>query len=177
MKAKLLRELDNSLLREEGLVSRLQQSRAGQNLSAERKTLNDILRRVLASRNLDLIIEVETALVEQDLEHYANSRSMEKSLHTGFAEMQAVTRHLKLVTDKARYCVVDQLHNIARGSRPCLWMMRGWRWPGTTPGWIIWIGRALARRRRRHSISERLTCAPRSASILICKKASLDAAE
>jgi len=114
MKAKLLRELDNSLLREEGLVGRLQRSSAGRKLAAERKTLNDILRRVLASRDLGLIIEAETALVEQDLEHYANSRSMEKSLHTGLAEMQAVALHLELVTDKVRYRVVDQLHNIPK---------------------------------------------------------------
>jgi len=114
MKATLLRELDNSLLREEGLVRRVEQSSAGRKLSAERKTLNDILRRVLHSRDLDLIIEAETALVEQDLEHYANSRLMEKSLHTGLAEMEAVARHLELVTDKARYRVVDQLHNIPK---------------------------------------------------------------
>jgi len=114
MKAEILQDLDDSLLREEGLVRTLERSSAGQNLSSERKTLNDILRRVLHSRNLDLIIEAETALVEQDLEHYANSRSMEKSLHTGLAEMQAVARHLELVTDKARYRVVDQLHNIPK---------------------------------------------------------------
>jgi len=114
MKSEILHDLADSLLREEGLVRRIERSSAGRKLSAERKTLNDILRRVLRSRDLSLIIRVETALVVQDLEYYANSRSMEKSLHTGLAEMQAVARHLELVTDKARYRVVDQLHNIPK---------------------------------------------------------------
>jgi len=114
MKEEILRDLDAALFGEHLLMQALRRSRAGQNLAEQRKEINAILRRVAGTADLALIIEVEIALLEEDQEHHANSTAMEKSLHTGLVEMQAVKRHLALVADKESYRLVDQLHNIPK---------------------------------------------------------------
>jgi len=114
MDSKLKAELGEGLAGELFFYQALRKTKPSQRLARQRKKLADVLRRVARSRDLALIISIETTLLRGDLENYANSKAMRKSLTAALNEMQAVVLHLQLVADREKYRFVNQTHNIAK---------------------------------------------------------------
>jgi len=114
MDAKFKAELGELLADELFLYRALRKTKPAQRLARQRKGLADLLRRVARSRDLALIISIETTLLKGDLENYANSKAMHKSLTAALNEMQAVVLHLALVADTEKYRFVNETHNIAK---------------------------------------------------------------
>jgi len=111
---KIKDELNDSLIGELFFYRALRKTKPAQRLAKQRKKLCDVLRQVARSRDLALIISIETALLKGDLENYANSKAMHKSLTAALNEMQAVVFHLALVADTEKYRFVNETHNIAK---------------------------------------------------------------
>ncbi|KXU37683.1 hypothetical protein AXK11_00140 [Cephaloticoccus primus] len=107
---KLLADLDNLLIAEEGSVLRARQTRAFRKIVGERKKILVLLREARDSRNIDLIIAAEKMLIEGDLLRYTNSREMRASLTSAFHEMVAIELHLELLKEPEKYRFVDRLH-------------------------------------------------------------------
>jgi len=114
MHAQITKEVNEVLFNELFFYRALRKTKPSQRLARQRKRLSDVLRRVARSRDLALIIGVETILLKGDLENYANSKAMHKSLSAALNEMQAVVLHLALVADKEKYRFVNETHNIAK---------------------------------------------------------------
>jgi len=114
MKPPPLVELERLLLREEGFVIRLRQTRLGQQLSSVRRELLTLVREVTRSGNLPLIIAIELEIIRGDLLRYANSRGMVNSLKLAEEELQAVQRHLELVGNPASYAFINQGHSLRK---------------------------------------------------------------
>lgn len=62
----------------------------------------------------ELILRVEHAILENEFEHYANSRSMRTSLENSIAEHDAAIRMLKRVRSPAAYAAMDAAHSLPR---------------------------------------------------------------
>ncbi|MDR2164199.1 MAG: hypothetical protein LBO79_00895, partial [Zoogloeaceae bacterium] len=77
---KSLPQLINTLAREAGWSKALSLSVNARNLKKERANLLDHVRAVGKSGDLALIVATEKAIVNGDLEHYANSKGMVSSL-------------------------------------------------------------------------------------------------
>jgi len=112
--AELLDEERALLIAEEKAVLHARTTLAFQQIERARKKLLAFLRRVLASRNIELIIATERMLIEGDLLRYTTSTEMEKSLTSAQGEMVAIEFHLMLLADSARYRFVDELHRTTK---------------------------------------------------------------
>jgi len=102
------------LLREEVAVTALRATRKARTLSGIRKELLALVKEVTRSGELWLIIAIEIEIVRGDLDRYANSREMSRSLGIALEELAAVERHLSLVADPAKYSLIDQGHSLRK---------------------------------------------------------------
>jgi hypothetical protein len=75
------------------------------------------LREVGQSSDLALIIATERFLVQNELDHYANSAGMKSSLKTALIEINAIEKHLPIVADASRYKAVDAAYSLPRSRR------------------------------------------------------------
>jgi len=114
MHTQITREVNEALFNELFFYRALRRTKPSQRLAKQRKKLCDVLRQVARSQDLALIISIETTLLKGDLENYANSKAMQKSLTAALNEMQAVVLHLALVADTEKYRFVNETHNIAK---------------------------------------------------------------
>lgn len=105
------------LATEESLALMLRETAAAKRLAAVRSQLLEHVREVVKTGDLSLIVTTERAIVEGDLERYANSRSMTSSLRTALNELAAVERHIDIVDDIERYRAVDLAHRLPRNRR------------------------------------------------------------
>jgi len=114
MKHPLLEQHDALLFREELAVKRLRATTPSQILSNIRKELLALVKEVTNRGELWLIIAIEVEIVRGDLDRYANSREMSRSLEIALEELAAVERHLSLVADPAKYSLVNQAHSLRK---------------------------------------------------------------
>jgi len=112
--AELLREEHTLLLEEEKAVLHARTTLAFRQIEHSRRKLLAFLRRVLASRNIELIIATERMLIEGDLLRYTTSAEMEKSLTLAQGEMVAIEFHLTLLAEPKKYSFVDELHRTTK---------------------------------------------------------------
>jgi len=110
----LLLEEEELLRLEERAVLAARKTIAFKRIERARRKLLAHLRRVLASRNIELIIATERMLIEGDLLRYTTSTEMEKSLTSAQGEMVAIEFHLTLLADRAKYRFVDDLHRTTK---------------------------------------------------------------
>ena len=98
--------------------------------------------RVSTSGSAELIVAMEKALVQHDLEYYANSKTMIGSLNTALSEFAMIERQLGKVDDPAKYKATDQSFGLAKNrTRACPWTRHGRRSKATMRAWSIWIKR------------------------------------
>ena len=79
-----------------------------------RQTLLADVKAISTSGNAELIVAMEKALVQHDLEYYANSKTMIGSLNTALSEFAMIERQLGKVDDPAKYKATDQSFGLAR---------------------------------------------------------------
>jgi len=109
--------LDRLLIAEKGLTDEVKQTRSAKRLAKLRIELFQYLQNVARSSDLALMIATERAIVEGDLDHYANSKSMTSSLKTALNEIAVIGIHLNLVNTPAQYRIVDQAHTLPKNRK------------------------------------------------------------
>lgn len=82
-----------------------------------RETRNEFplhLRNAGESRDLSAIVAIEKAIVQGDLERYANSKSMKSSLKNALLELEAIQSLLAIVDDKRLYAHVNKAYSLPK---------------------------------------------------------------
>ena len=79
-----------------------------------RQTLLTDVKQISTSDSAELIVAMEKALVQHDLEYYANSKTMIGSLNTALSEFAMIERQLAKVDDPAKYKATDQSFGLAK---------------------------------------------------------------
>jgi len=110
-------ELDRLLIAEKGLTDEVKQTRSAKRLARLRIELLQYLQSVARSHDLALMVKTERVIVQGDLDHYANSKSMTSSLKTALNELSVVELHLALVNDAEKYRIVDQAHTLPKNRK------------------------------------------------------------
>jgi len=93
------------------LVEETSKTEKGRDLAADRKELLEHIRETTRSGDLAKIIANERAIVESDLNHYSNSKAMDKSLKMALIEINLIEKNLAIVDDKTKYQPVDDAHS------------------------------------------------------------------
>jgi len=113
----MIDELGQLLAREKILTDEVRQTRSAKRLAKSRIKLFQHLQNVARGHDLALMIETERVIVEGDLKHYANSKSMTSSLKTALNELSVVELHLALVKDIEKYRIVNQAHTLPKNRK------------------------------------------------------------
>lgn len=113
----VLGRLDRLLSSEEGMLDVLNQSSAARRVSHTRCEILQLVREVTAQADLGLIVACERSIVSGDLDRYANSLPMTRSLTTALNEIAAIGRHIDLVDDPVRYQMIDAAHSLPKNRR------------------------------------------------------------
>ena len=117
MAAPSLAALGRILLNENGFVQELAKTSAAKALQAVRGELARHVKTVAQSNQLPLIIATEKTIVEGDLQRYANSPEMVKSLATALNELAVIEQHLAFMADPTQYRAVNETHSLPRNRR------------------------------------------------------------
>ncbi|GHT92261.1 hypothetical protein FACS1894116_02140 [Betaproteobacteria bacterium] len=112
MNSDSLLQLNRILTREAGWIKAQLLAPATKSLQKTRNTLLKHVRLVGKRSDLELIIATEKAIVEGDLEHYANSKGMISSLNAALLELEAIEQLLTIVDDKNEYERVNNAHSL-----------------------------------------------------------------
>jgi hypothetical protein len=114
MMNKSLSQLVNTLAREAGWSQALFSTAAAKKLKKERDDLLEQVRMIGKNSDLALMVATEKAIVNSDLEHYANSKGMVSSLNAAITELTGIERLLAIVDDEQEYRRVDQAHSFPK---------------------------------------------------------------
>ena len=95
-------------------VKRHGQTPTAQAVTQFRQTLLTDVKAISTSGSAELIVAMEKALVQHDLEYYANSKTMIGSLNTALSEFAMIERQLGKVDDPAKYKATDQSFGLAK---------------------------------------------------------------
>jgi len=109
--------LGGLLTRERILTDEVKQTRAAKRLVVVRTKLLRHLQNVARSHDLAVMVETERMIVKDDLDHYANSKSMTGSLKTALNELSVIEMHLALVNNPAQYQIVNQAHTLPKNRK------------------------------------------------------------
>ena len=109
--------MDRILASEATLTDELAKSSFAKRLSATRNHLLESLREIGKSGDLSLIVAIEKAIIQGDLDRYANSAGMLSSLKTALLELNAAERHMTLVGNIAQYKQVDASHSLPKNRK------------------------------------------------------------
>lgn len=112
-----LNELRRLLVTEGGFTHELAQTMPAKQLQDVRASMARHIQGVAKRGDLGLIIATEKAIVAGDLERYANSADMTKSLGTALNELGVIERHLALVADPDQYRTVNEAHSLPKNRR------------------------------------------------------------
>jgi len=102
------------LIEEENLNNEIKQTLASQRMQRVRKRMHEHLQDIARSNNLALIVATERAIVQGDLDRYANSPAMNASLKTALDEIAAIEQLLGIVGDLEQYRVIDRAHSLKK---------------------------------------------------------------
>jgi len=109
--------LGRLLTRERESTHEVKQTRAAKRLVVVRSKLLRHLQNVVQSCDLALMIATERMIVQDDLDHYANSKSMTNSLKTALNELSVIEQHLALVNNPEQYRIVNQAHTLPKNRK------------------------------------------------------------
>ncbi|GHU34765.1 hypothetical protein AGMMS50256_28850 [Betaproteobacteria bacterium] len=107
-------KLARLLVVEEGFVREHAATQTAKRLEKARNNLLKHVREVGKSGDLAFMVETEKNIVQGDLDHYANSKSMISSLNAALSELNAIEGLLAIVDDKNRYEGVNKSHILPR---------------------------------------------------------------
>lgn len=112
-----MNKLHRLLVMEGGFTQELAQTMPAKQLQDVRASMATYVQGVAKRGDLGLIIATEKAIVAGDLERYANSADMTKSLGTALNELAVIERHLALVADPGQYRTVNETHSLPKNRR------------------------------------------------------------
>ena len=95
-------------------AKRHRQAPTAQAVTEFRQTLLADVNAISTSGSAELIVAMEKALVQHDLEYYANSKTMIGSLNTALSEFAMIERQLGKVDDPAKYKATNQSFGLAK---------------------------------------------------------------
>ena len=95
-------------------VKEHRQAPTAQAVTEFRQTLLTDVKAISESGSAELIVAMEKALVQHDLEYYANSKNMIGSLNTALNEFAMIERQLAKVDDPEKYKFTDQSFGLAK---------------------------------------------------------------
>ena len=95
-------------------VKRHRQASTAQAVTQFRQTLLTDVKAISESGSAELIVAMEKALAQHDLEYYANSKTMTGSLNTALSEFAMIERQLAKVDDPEKYRATDQSFGLAK---------------------------------------------------------------
>ena len=102
------------LLREGGFSDDRNKTPAARNLREARTDIASYLKTLAERGGLENLLAAEKAILQNDLNRYANSRAMTDSLREGLAGMAAAEKLVSIVDDRAAYGVIDAACNLRR---------------------------------------------------------------
>jgi len=102
------------LIAEENLNNEIRNTPASRKMQRVRQRMLEHLREVGRGGDLSLIVATEKAIVQGDLDHYANSQAMSASLKTALDEIAAIERLLGIVDDAEQYRAIDHAHSLKK---------------------------------------------------------------
>ena len=89
-------------------VKEHRQAPTAQAVTEFRQTLLTDVKAISGGGSAELIVAMGKALVQYDLEYYANSKTMIGSLNTALSEFAMIERQLGKVDDPEKYKAMDQ---------------------------------------------------------------------
>ena len=95
-------------------VKKHRQASTAQAVTEFRQTLLADVKAISESGSAELVVAMEKALVQHDLEYYANSKTMIGSLNTALSEFAMIERQLAKVDDPEKYKATDQSFGLAK---------------------------------------------------------------
>ena len=99
------------LAREATANKNLYRSEAAQELAEAHGKQAQFTRAVGRSGNLSLMVSTERNFVQNELDHYANSPGMVKSLQTSLKQLSQVEYHIGLLDDPKKYEIIDRAND------------------------------------------------------------------
>ena len=109
--------LSRILIGEGALAKKLAETTEAKELQDMRHELARHVKTVAQSNQLPLIIATGKAIVKGDLQRYANSPEMVKSLATALNELAVIEQHLAFMADPTQYRAVNETHSLPRNRR------------------------------------------------------------
>ena len=89
-------------------------TQAAQGVAEFKKTLLTALKEVSINGSAELIVTMEQAIVQHDLEYYTNSATMKGSLNNALSELEIIRKKLAIVDDPEKYKATDENFILAR---------------------------------------------------------------
>ena len=111
---KTIEEIKKQMVLGATSVEEHRQAPTAQAVTKFRQTLLTDVKAISASGSAELIVAMEKALVQHDLEYYANSKTMIGSLNTALSEFAMIERQLAKVDDPEKYQATDQSFGLAK---------------------------------------------------------------
>ena len=79
-----------------------------------RQTLLTDVKQISTNGSAELIVAMEQAIVQHDLEYYTNSATMKGSLNNALSELEIIKKKLAIVDDPEKYKATDENFILAR---------------------------------------------------------------
>ena len=111
---KTIEEIKKQMVLGATSVEEHRQAPTAQAVTEFRQTLLTDVKAISANGSAELIVAMEKALAQHDLEYYANSKTMTGSLKTTLSEFAMIERQLDKVDDSAKYKATDQSFGLAK---------------------------------------------------------------
>jgi hypothetical protein len=114
MKNERLLRLNHLMTMADGWIDELAKTQEAERLREAHRNLRNYFKEAGKSGDLTLIVTAEKAMLNNELTHHANSKSMVASLNAALAELTAIERLLAIVDDRHEYSRIDQAHLLPR---------------------------------------------------------------
>ena len=111
---KTIEEIKKQMMLGQSRVKKHEKAPTAQAVTEFRQTLLTDVKAISESGSAELIVAMEKALAQHDLEYYANSKTMIGSLNTALSEFAMIERQLGKVDDPEKYKAMDQSFGLAK---------------------------------------------------------------
>jgi len=111
---KSLSTLEQLLGNEAGWIKEHAKTQTAKRLNKTHDDLLNQIREIGKSADLSLMVAAEKTVVQNDLSHHANSKSMVSSLKAALLELDATQKLLAIVDDKRKYAPVNESYSLPK---------------------------------------------------------------
>ena len=111
---KTIEEIKKQMVLGHSRVKKHRQAPTAQAVIEFRQTLLTDVKAISESGSAELIVTMEQAIVQHDLEYYTNSATMKGSLNNALSELEIIRKKLAIVDDPEQYKATDENFILAR---------------------------------------------------------------